>query len=351
MATTFHRKDMQKLIDSVKAAGYRFVAPIRDGDITRFGVTDKAEDVVLDEILPTKSVKEFFFAEHEEILRYKFGNGGDVAIEQVVPDEFAKPTFIFGTRACDSAGSPIMHKVMTWDYDDNFFLERVKSTVVANIACVEADEACFCTSVGIMPDGSEGADIVLKPTAADTGAEQEYIVEAVTDKGKEFIGKTEGWGSSDASPSPAIEELKGNLKPRFDAEKIKVWLRDNFNHDFWKTASLQCIGCGTCTYVCPTCHCFDIVDEGDIEGGRRVKNWDSCQMKLFTLHVSGHNPRAVQSERYRQRVMHKFRYYPDKFGRILCTGCGRCQRACPVDMAMVNIIERIRDVAAEPVAK
>jgi ferredoxin len=343
--TTLDRKNLQKLIDSAKAAGYRFVAPVRDGTVTRFKETGKAEDVVLDEILPSKSVKEFFLAEYEPILRYRFNDGSKVDIEPVEPSEFAKPVFIFGCRPCDAAAPPIIQGVMTWDYNDNFFLERVKANVVASIACVEADEACFCTSVNVQPDGGDGADILLKPTSSETGALQEYIVEAVTDKGKEFIGKTHGWGDGDVKPSAAIDELKSKLKPRFDPEQIRKWLHDNFSSTFWSTASLQCIGCGTCTYLCPTCHCFDIVDEGDVEGGKRVKNWDACQFKEFTLHTSGHNPREFQSERYRQRIMHKFRYYPDKFGRILCTGCGRCQRACPVDMAMVSVVERIRDLA------
>ena len=342
---------MQKLIDSAKAAGYRFIAPVHDGDITRFREVSNANDIVLNEILPTKSVKEFFLAEHELILKYKFGEGGNVEIEPVEPSDFAKPAVIFGCRPCDAAAAPIIRGVMTWDYDDNFFLERMKSNIVIAIACVEADEACFCTSVNVQPDGSDGSDVLLKPTQAGTGVEQEYVAEVITDKGKEFISKTQGWGSGDAKPASAVEELKGKLKPRFDANKIHDWLVANFYDPFWKTASLQCIGCGTCTYLCPTCHCFDIVDEGDIHWGQRAKNWDSCQMKNFTLHTSGHNPRDIQWERYRQRIMHKFRYYPDKFGRILCTGCGRCQRSCPVDMAMVSIIERIRDQAAGPAAK
>jgi sulfhydrogenase subunit beta (sulfur reductase) len=339
------------LIDSAVQAGYRFIAPMRDNSITRFRETAKAGDIVLDEIIPTKSAKEYFLADHETILRYKFGDGGSVDVEAIPPEEFARPTVIFGARPCDAAAGPIVREVMTWDYDDNFFLERLRNNIVIAIACVEADESCFCTSVDVQPDGTDGVDILLRPTSAETGAEQEYAVEAVTDKGMEFIDKTEGWGAGDARQSPAIEELKANLKPKFDHRALHDWLAANFNHTIWKEATVACIGCGTCTFVCPTCHCFDIVDEGDIDGGRRVKNWDYCQGKLFTLHTSGHNPREFQFERYRQRIQHKFRYYVDKFGRILCTGCGRCQRACPVDHAMLAIIRKIDELAKQPAAK
>lgn len=345
---TLHRKDLQKLIDSAKTAGYRFIAPMRESNVTLFRETAKADDIALDEILPTKSVKEFYLAETEAILRYKFGDGGEVDVKPVEAADFAKPTVIFGARPCDAAAAPIIHGVMTWDYDDNFFLERQKNTVVIGIACVEADESCFCTSVDVMPDGTDGVDILLRPTAGETGAEQEYVVEAITDKGIEFVEKTDGWGSGDAQPTAAIEELKTSLVAKFDHKAVHNWLEANFDHSFWKEATVSCIGCGTCTYLCPTCHCFDIVDEGDIDGGIRVKNWDSCQGKLFTLHTSGHNPRMFQYERYRQRVQHKFNYYVNKFGRILCTGCGRCQRACPVDHAMLNILKQIDDLAKQP---
>jgi sulfhydrogenase subunit beta (sulfur reductase) len=336
------------LIDSAKSAGYRFIAPVRKGDVTLFREPGGADDIVLDEILPTKSVKEYFLADHETIMRYKHGEGGNVEIENMKPDEFALPTVIFGARPCDAAAAPIVHGVMTWDYDDNFFLERQKKNVVIAIACVEADASCFCTSVDVMPDGTDGADILLRPTASETGAEQEYLVEAGTDKGKEFIEKTEGWGSGNPSPAAEIERLKTDLKPKFDHKALHDWLTANFSHDYWKTATVACIGCGTCTFLCPTCHCFDIVDEGDIEGGRRVKNWDYCQGKLFTLHTSGHNPRNFQFERYRQRVQHKFRYYVDKFDRILCTGCGRCVRSCPVDHSMLAIIRGIDELCKQP---
>jgi ferredoxin len=103
--------------------------------------------------------------------------------------------------------------------------------------------------------------------------------------------------------------------------------------------ALRCHGCGACASVCPTCHCFDIVDEHDSsEAGVRRRNWDSCQTAKFTLHASGHNPRASQSERFRQRIQHKFSIYPKRFGEILCTGCGRCSRVCPGGMNLPEIL-------------
>ena len=106
-------------------------------------------------------------------------------------------------------------------------------------------------------------------------------------------------------------------------------------------AALACLGCGACAYACPVCHCFDLQDESDGKECRRLRNWDSCGFGLFTLHASGHNPRPDQSARWRQRVMHKFSIYPQKFKTLACTGCGRCSRLCQAGMAIAQTCERI----------
>jgi sulfhydrogenase subunit beta (sulfur reductase) len=95
---------------------------------------------------------------------------------------------------------------------------------------------------------------------------------------------------------------------------------------------MRCLGCGACAFVCPTCACFDIQDEGSRAGGKRLRCWDSCGFAMFTLHTSGHNPREEQSQRWRQRLMHKFAYMPERQQVLGCVGCGRCSRACPADM-------------------
>ena len=126
---------------------------------------------------------------------------------------------------------------------------------------------------------------------------------------------------------------------------MKDWLEEHFEDPLWEEKAFRCIGCGTCTFLCPTCHCFDIQDESVFDGGSRLKNWDGCQFSLFTLHTSGHNPRDTQPKRYRQRIIHKYAIYPEKFGKVLCTGCGRCVAHCPVNLSLYDVVATAQERA------
>ncbi len=160
----------------------------------------------------------------------------------------------------------------------------------------------------------------------------------VTPKGEDWL-KQSGAVAAEV-PSDLVKKAEqNNPEKKFDLSKIKPWLDKAFDEkEFWAAISERCIGCGVCTYVCPACHCFDIIDEGSSCKGCRVKNWDSCSFGLFTKHTSGHNPRHTQFERWRQRIMHKFKYYPDNFQQTLCTGCGRCVDQCPVNMGVLETL-------------
>ena len=138
------------------------------------------------------------------------------------------------------------------------------------------------------------------------------------------------------------EEYLAKVPVKFNLEEIGQKLSALFESDLWKKQSERCIGCGACAFVCPTCACFDIQEDTKGKSGKRIRCWDSCGFSLFTLHTSGHNPRSVQSQRWRQRLMHKFSYMPERLSVIGCTGCGRCSRACPVDM---NLSEHLASLS------
>lgn len=292
------------------------------------------DDLELDGFVrPANSIKDVLFPRCEKIYRYHF-KGQKVELEDC--DVSPVQRVIVGARPCDAASLPILDKVFNWDYEDKFYNARRAATTVITLACTKFDDKCFCTSVGLGPAAERGSDVILIPLGEGAS---EYEVRCLTDKGKAlFAGKTQS--SDKTAPTPTGPEQK------IDVAWLEKDLKSSYENPAWQGIALRCLGCGACAYVCPTCHCFDIVDEGTAAGGARMKNWDSCQFAMFTLHASGHNPRATQGQRQRQRIQHKFRIYPEKFGEILCTGCGNCTRTCPVGLGVLHAVRQLRDAPA-----
>jgi ferredoxin len=252
--------------------------------------------------------------------------GARVMLEDCEPP--GTPQLIFA-RPCDAAALPILDHVFNWDYRDEFYNGRRAASTVVTLACIRYDDECFCTSVSLGPEATAGSDAVLLKLGDGV-----FEVRPVTEKGRAlFDGRTE--------PSESEAIRSSGPEVRFRRAPIE------FESAVWADATIACLGCGACAYTCPTCHCFDIVDEGTPAGGIRAKNWDSCQFPMFTLHASGHNPRQNQAQRQRQRIYHKFHIYPAKFGPVLCTGCGNCTRNCPVGLGVLNVLKAIEAHDAE----
>jgi formate hydrogenlyase subunit 6/NADH:ubiquinone oxidoreductase subunit I len=324
--------DIGRLADLAEAlggAGYRVVAPVGEGGVVRLREWTKGVALALDAV-PVNSAKDFLFPRSEVVARFKKEDGGfsSAAVERSAPK-----TAVLCARPCDAAALSALDAVFNWDYRDGAYNARREAVSVVSLACAKADANCFCTSVGGAPDGVAGADAILKP--ADGG--KRLVFEPLTPKGRtleEAAGGILAEGAAAADAPPALPR-------RFNSEAVGRWFAANFDSPFWKEAALGCLGCGACAYACPVCHCFDLQDETDREGVRRLRNWDSCGFGLFTLHASGHNPRPDQSARWRQRVLHKFSIYPQKFKTLACTGCGRCARLCQAGMAIAETCERI----------
>jgi len=337
MSLQYSHSSLPTLIEACRSAGYRFAAPVREGDRTHFGVVTSADALDLDSVVTDVSAKEFVFARCEAVCDFARDAKGEISVGDPCESSKPQPTVIFGARPCDAAALPILRKVFEWDYPDPFVLRKLDSTLVVTIPCTQTRETCFCTSVGLAPDSPQGSDIILHP-AQDKGL---FVVEPLTGKGRNLVARFPSvFTQGSAKISDAPHTAGTAMKPRFSPEELAKHLKNSFAEPFWKSAAEACIGCGACAFTCPTCHCFDIVDEGNQQRGARFKNWDACQFPLFTLHTSGHNPRAEAFERYRQRIMHKFLYFREKFGSTLCTGCGRCVANCPVGVSMLDIVER-----------
>ena len=328
MSRIISRKNVLQLIDSLIAAGTSVTGPVAiSGGKFFFQSLRTSDAIVLDaSVMPANSIKELLFPQHETICNYRH-EGKELILLDAEP--LTQRHIVFGARPCDAASLPILDKVFAWDFQDRFYQQRRALATVVSLACKTADQHCFCTSVGLAPDTPNGSDAMLLDIGDDF-----FEVRIFTEKGETlFDGKTtdsDKVGRS-AEPPPI----------RFDAQKVETFLSENFDDPLYAESGLRCVGCGACTYLCPTCHCFDIMDEGGPMKGKRVKNWDACQQALFTHHASGHNPRNDQAARQRNRIQHKFRIYPEKFGATLCTGCGNCARGCSVSLGVRSLLEQI----------
>jgi ferredoxin len=305
--------------------------------------------------MPRMSLKQFFLPQNETLFAWE-QRGIDIELTET-PTTFA-PRVVLGGKPCDVAALGIVDKVMNWDYEDELWNARREVTTIFTLACGVEDRHCFCTSVGVTPDSTKSADGLLTPV--DGG----FLVETTTERGVAFVETHRARFS--AAPDGAVEAAaayraaaleKVGENFTIDAQRVHDWVEDHFEDPFWATLGVRCNGCGACTMVCPTCHCFDIVDEEEGVGcGSRRRCWDTCQASKFTVHASGHNPRGDQIARYRQRVNHKFAIYPTKFGEVLCTGCGRCVRACQMGQNIGEILQAIdayaqaSEAGGEPVA-
>jgi ferredoxin len=332
------RQNLDKWVAAQVAADVHVVAPVIQAGQPVMALVQRPAGIDLSPVIARNSFKDFLFPQTETVMVYTIKkNGVDV---QPAGMEFPE-TVVLGSRPCDAAGVAAMKPVFTWlGEDDGLFLNRMERTTVVSLACVRGDSCCFCTSVGLAPDTTEGSDVLLRETVGGN-----FSVETVTDKGAALV---ERWAeffedrSEDITPivpPPVIE--------RSNVEKILTWLSDpaNYDHTAWVEHTAKCVGCGACTYVCPTCHCFDLTDEGNDRGGERRKNWDACQFDHFTAHAGGHNPRALQSQRWRNRFMCKFHFYPTKFSSKGCVGCGRCIRVCYVGLDITEMMEKVTGCA------
>lgn len=290
----------------------------------------------------TRSAKNFFFAKSENLYNLKMN---DKSVEVVDTREDCKDFVIFGVRACDVRSFDVLDNVFLADPVDTYYKNRRDHGLVISMACSKPAATCFCALFDIdatSPNGDVQAWHV----------DDQYFFEAITEKGDAFIEEYKDC-FVEADKAPVEKQKEETLskieklpfvKLNLDGFGTEEKLNQLFERPEWKDLSEACLGCGTCTYVCPTCQCFDIqdfkVDNGEV---KRFRVWDSCMYSTFTK-MAAANPRLTQTERFRQRFMHKLVYYPIKNEGVYgCVGCGRCLVSCPVSMNIVKVVKALGD--------
>jgi sulfhydrogenase subunit beta (sulfur reductase) len=342
----------------------RVVAPIRDaeGGPLLFRPWEPGAPIDLDTLLAKQSPKSYIFKQSETYLKFGYKTEGDAraiapeaarpaqTIVAVDPVNEAPKQVIFGLRPCDVRGFVQMDQVFGGYggfYFDPYYNAKREATTLVAVACAKPRSTCFCTSVGGHPAGTEGVDVLLTPV------EGGFTVEALTEKGEALVTTDllqEASQQQEAYAETVKEHAESRIRPAFGDlthEEIQGNMKANFEDPEWANLAARCISCGTCTYVCPNCYCFNITDEVVEGSGERTRTWDNCFNPTYTLETSGHNPRDVKMARFRNRFSHKFWYYPEKYDSLLCSGCGRCISGCPVRIDLREVVRTMG--AARPV--
>jgi len=321
------------------AQGSTLYVPMDRGGQADFGIWTPESSASLNYLNTARSVKDFFLPQTENIAGFKC-EGNNISI---TPNREAPlPFVVFGARGCDVRALDALDKVFLSDPADAFYKARRENGTIISLVCAEPEETCFC--------GAFGIDAADPPGDVVTGIAGELLFwEAKTPAGEALTDKVKGI-LAEAGPDGEVCAEKCREAARIAMKELPLAelslkgfddpdLMETFNSRLWGKLSQSCIGCGTCTYVCPTCHCYDIRDFDTGHEIKRFRCWDSCMYSDFTLMAHG-NPRKSQLERFRQRFMHKLVYFPDNNdGIYACVGCGRCLSKCPVSMNIVRVIK------------
>ena len=320
---------------------YRLFAPVKEAEFHNFKELAKGELPDLNCLNTRLSPKSIIYPQSEAMFEYTLDESHEDHHIMKEVDKDYSPRAVIGIRPCDAKAFVLVgYNFDTLEYKDPYWIKASEATTLVGLACDSPCSSCFCTTAGCGPYHEEGLDILL------VDGTDHYLAKVLTEKGKNFI-TTAGWDA------PADAEGAGaQIADRKQAAEAKITARVNTDHlrqadtnelykaPFWEDVSFSCINCGTCTFVCPTCWCFDIQDENRGTSGMRMRNWDSCMFPLFTMHGTGHNPRGTKLHRVRQRFMHKLKYYVDKYDvGIQCVGCGRCIRSCPVNIDIRRVCD------------
>jgi sulfhydrogenase subunit beta (sulfur reductase) len=307
--------------------------PLRTAQGVELADVSAKSDLVLEYGNFKLPLKREFFPQCEVISRYD--REGQ---KEVMPEDGS--VIVFGVRPCDTQSLAHLDKVFgdAPAIDPNY-KKRRDAALVISMACASPADTCFCTSTGGNPSATAGTDIISFTVG------KALLFEGVTKKGEAFLKK-----NAKLFRAPTPKELQKKEQQESDAlariASVDVTnapgaLANKNDAAFWNEIAETCLSCGACTYLCPTCHCFDFSDEQQGDGGVRLRVHDACMFATFTKEASGHNPRGQKRDRMRQRIMHKFSYAPENFGEVFCVGCGRCIVNCPSNIDIRETISKV----------
>ena len=311
--------------------------PVKKGNLADYEKWDETKEYS-DAANTSRSPKDLFFPQSEELMKFKI-EGKNIEIEDVRRE--SGDFVVFGVRACDVRSFDILDRVFLAPPADSYYENRRTHGIIVSLACDRPRESCFCGSFGIDPSQPCGDvacwmsdGMLYLKSQTEKGEKLMSVIENVTEDADDAEIEGEIAAIKEKTSKLPLAGLKVDM---FGAGKTEEF----FSAPEWAKLSESCLGCGSCTYVCPTCQCYDIKDFDTGHGVIRLRCWDSCMYSEFTKMSAG-QPRLTQLERFRQRFMHKLVYYPtNNDGVFSCVGCGRCLAKCPVGMNIVKVVKKL----------
>lgn len=329
------KKDkLDDLLTELSKTAIVYVPKTVDG-VLKFAPYISNDPIALDAVNTTLPPKDMLFPQSQKMYHYGVDTAGNMFVDPIIESADA---IAFGMRPCDMRSIDCMDDVfLTKGYIDEYYQAKRDKLLTVVLGCTQPAETCFCDSMGISPNEAPTADILLREGA------DAYNVIAQSDKGKAAVEK---W-------KPFLEEGEvdvNDVSCTLRVDTTDLMKRANAlaeSEELWDAFSLKCLNCGTCTFICPSCYCFDINQENRNKEGVRFRCWDSCMFSEYTAMAGGHNPRPAKIDRVRNRFMHKLSYFEERYGKTLCVGCGRCVADCPVGIDITALIDRIGELSHE----
>ncbi|MEM4513481.1 MAG: 4Fe-4S dicluster domain-containing protein [Ignisphaera sp.] len=275
-----------------------------------------------------------FLNPSEQLLLMVFRN---YDVESVVGE--IPRVVLFGIKPCDVKSIEVLDSIL-----GNHPLYAKARKAIAGIVveeCLEPGETCFCGATDSGPNAGKGFDIsyakvnensVIFRYGSNLGKriiDELGLKEAERDIVEEYVRLVENAKTKTVSKIPKVVDVQKALYNCI--EDISIWAM----------LSKNCVGCGNCNYVCPTCFCLEFEDEiVDERYAKRVAKWIGCLTYTYGQVAGGHfRPQLYM--RYRHFVLHKFLFYPKQIGLLGCVGCGRCITWCPLGVDLRKTLSEI----------
>lgn len=325
--------NLSKFLSKVKEEG-EFWGPKRKGEVYIYDRIDDLKDLIKKPVTTFLPIKKLFLPPRLKMFQYD----GETYKESC---DSEKQRIVYGVPSCEIHALLIFDRVFGHIYKDPYYFRQRENTVIIALSCIPCSN-CFCQSTGTQVI-NEGFDLAL------TELDNFYLVWVGTSKGDDLIR--------------VAPELFDNVVTQDDIQKFIRWraMKDtkfgetidfvilpdimdlNYNSPIWEEFGEKCLSCGACSMVCPTCNCYNVIDEIGLKDSSvdRERYWDSCMFKEYSMVAGGHNFRESKAERLKLWYTHKLKSFTGAFGKPSCVGCGRCVTTCPVDINVLSVVKAL----------